>query len=291
MDAEKCRAAITAIDCGSMSAAASRLGYTASGIARMIDALESELGLKLISRGPRGVPPTSDGAALEPFLRDMAQASERLCQQAAAAKGLLEGELSIASYSSTAATWLPRILSEFQKEHPGVRVRTMEAGNEQLVSWVEQRSIDCAIFAKRPFRGDWIELREDPLVVWLPANHPRAHDTAFPLCELDNAPFVETSPHQNTDITQLITAEGLHPDVRCTTTSSYTSYCLVEAGLGISINNKLMAQRWSGNVVELPFDPPRSVSLGIAVPSLARASLAACEFIACAQRIVKEERL
>ena len=291
MDSEKCRAVITTIDCGSMSAAAARLGYTASGISRMIDALESELGIKLVARGPRGVSPTSDGAALEPFLRDVVQASERLNQQAAAARGLLEGELSIASYSSTAATWLPRILSEFQKEYPSVRVRTMEAGNDKLVSWVEQRAIDCAIFAKRPFRGDWIELREDPLVVWLPASHPRANDSAFPLQELDGAPFIETSPHQNTDITQLITAEGLHPDVRCTTTSSYTSYCLVEAGLGISINNKLMAQRWSGKVVELPFSPSRSVSLGIAVASLAHASLAAREFITCAQRIVKEEQL
>ena len=101
--------------------------------------------------------------ALEPFLRELALTAERARQQAAAAKGLLEGEISVASYSSTAATWLPNILRAFQSSHPGVRMRTMEAGNEQLVSWVEQHTIDCAIFAKRPFRGDWIPLRQDPL--------------------------------------------------------------------------------------------------------------------------------
>lgn len=102
---------------------------------------------------------------------------------------------------------------------------------------------------------------------------------------------METSPHQNTDITQLLTAEGLHPDVRCTTTNSYTSYCMVEAGIGISINKKLMSQNWHGDVVELPFDPPRNVELGIAVPSLPHASLATQEFITCAKRTVEEQEL
>ena len=291
VDTEKCRALICAVERGSMSAAASYLGYTASGVSRMIDALEADLGIKLVARGPRGVVLTSDGVALEPYLRDVAQAAERARQQTAAAKGLLEGEIAVASYASTAATWLPRILQAFQVRHPKIRVRTMEAGNEQLVSWVEQRTIDCAIFAKRPFRGDWIALRTDPLVAWLPANHPRAGESAFPLRELDGAPFVETSPNQNTDITQLLTAEGLHPDIRCTTTSSYTSYRLVEAGLGISLNNKLMARGWVGDVVELPFSPPRSVELGIAVPSLVHASLAAQEFIACARSVVADEGL
>ena len=288
MDSEKCRALVTAVELGSMSAAAQQLGYTASGITRMVNALEAELGITLIARTSRGVALTSDGVALEPFLRELALTAARARQQSAAAKGLLEGEISVASYSSTATTWLPNILRAFQSSHPGVRMRTMEAGNEQLVSWVEQHTIDCAIFAKRPFRGDWIPLRQDPLVVWLPADHPRAHDAAFPLRELEGVPFVETSPHQNTDISQLLAAEGLHPDVRCTTTSSYTSYCMVEAGLGISINNKLMAQNWHGSVVELPFNPPRFVELGIAVPSLAHASLATQEFISCTKQTVND---
>ncbi len=291
MDTEKCRALIRAIELGSMSAAANDLEYTASGISRMIDALEADLGVKLIIRGPRGVAPTSDGVALEPYLRDLAQAANRLRQQAAYAKGLLVGEIAVASYASTAAVWLPRIMQEYQALHPGVRIRTMEAGNEQLISWVEQRVIDCAILAKRPFCGDWIGLREDPLVVWLPADHPYASEPAFPLSELDGAPFIETSPNQNTDITQLLTAEGLHPNIRYTTTSSYTSYKLVEAGLGISVNNMLMTQGWDGSVVELPFSPPRSVELGIAVPSLSHASLATQEFIDCARRVVKSEEL
>ena len=59
MDSEKCRALVTAVELGSMSAAAQQLGYTASGITRMINALEAELGITLIARTSRGVALTS----------------------------------------------------------------------------------------------------------------------------------------------------------------------------------------------------------------------------------------
>lgn len=290
MDSEKCRALITAIDEGSMAAAGAKLGYTPSGIARMVNSLEAEVGLPLLARTPRGVAPTADGTALLPAIRDVAQAAERVAQGAAAAQGLTVGELRVASYSSIAATWLPRALAQFTSLYPRIRVTTLEAGNEQLIEWVEQRKVDCALLAKRPFRGDWIDLAEDRLLAWLPESHPCAHDEAFPIGELQGAPFVDVSPNQDTDISQLLAAERMTPDIRCTTTSSYTAYCLVEAGLGISINNELMSKSWTGRVVTLPLSPSRSVRLGIAMPSLERASLACRKFIEIMQGCVKEEQ-
>lgn len=287
MDTEKCVALLMAVECGSMSTAAARLGYTPSGILRMIDSLEAELGMRLVERTTRGVSATTEGRQVIPLLQDVVRAADRARQRASEVEGLLSGEIDIASYSSVAATWLPPILKAFESEYPGVRVRTREAGNEQIVEWVERRAIDCAIFARRKFRGDWIDLRKDRLMVWLPADHPRAGDEAFPLAELEGAPFVETSPNQDTDIARLLATEHLVPDVRYTTTSSYTTYCMVEAGLGISVNNELMMPRWQGNVAILPLDPPRSISLGIAVPSLSSVSPATARFIECARRCVR----
>lgn len=286
MDTEKCRAALAAIEYGSMSAAAKQLGYTPSGIVRMVDALEGELGVRLVERTPRGVRATTEGAQVLPLLRDAVQAAARARQKAAEVSGLLTGEIEIASYSSVASAWLPQALKAFEAECPGVRVRTREAGNEQIVRWVEGRVIDCALFARRPFHGDWIGLQRDRLMVWLPADHPRAGDAAFPLAELEGAPFVEISPNQDTDVSRLLASEHLVPDVRYTTTSSYTAYCMVEAGLGISINNELMTPARQRNVAVLPFDPPRFIELGIAIPSLASASPATLRFIDCVKKVV-----
>lgn len=288
MDTEKCRAVLAAIEYGSMSAAARQLGYTPSGILRMVDSLEGELGIRLIERTPRGVRATSEGGQVLPMLRDVVNDAARVQQKASEVAGMLTGEVNIALYTSVASTWLPRVLQVFEAEYPGIRVRTREAGNEQIVQWIEERAVDCVLLARRPFHGDWIGLYVDRLVAWLPANHPRANDKAFPLAELEDAPFIEISPNQDTDVSRLLTSENVMPDVRYTTTSSYTAYRMVEAGLGLSANNELMTPTRKGGVAVLPFDPPHTIELGIAVPSLANASPATQHFIDCVKRVAQQ---
>jgi len=56
---------------------------------------------------------------------------------------------------------------------------------------------------------------------------------------------------------------------------------LVEAGLGISLNQRLISRDWAGDVAVVPFDSPQEVELGIALPSLADTSPAARMFLEC----------
>ena len=48
MDSIKCQALLLAIQHGSLTAAAKELGYTQSGITRMIQSLEEEIGFPLL---------------------------------------------------------------------------------------------------------------------------------------------------------------------------------------------------------------------------------------------------
>ena len=54
MDTEKCAALLCALEEGTLARAAERLGYTPSGISRMVAALEEELGFPLLVRGHGG---------------------------------------------------------------------------------------------------------------------------------------------------------------------------------------------------------------------------------------------
>ena len=63
---------------------------------------------------------------------------------------------------------------------------------------------------------------------------------------------------------------------------------MVAAGLGISFNQRLISQKWNGDVVEIPFEPRRDVLLGIAIPSMKDASLATKKFIACVKEVLSE---
>ena len=83
MDTEKCRALIAALELGSLTAAAESLGYTPSGISRMMAALEDEMGFPLLIRNRGGVAPTENCKNMLPLIRDFVYMGRRCVQQAA----------------------------------------------------------------------------------------------------------------------------------------------------------------------------------------------------------------
>lgn len=79
----------------------------------------------------------------------------------------------------------------------------------------------------------------------------------------------------------------IQPDIQFTTADPYTTYCMVEEGLGLSLNNDLTTKSWTGRVVTRPFRPRQYIELGIAVPHIKGASPAARKFIACAVQLLR----
>ena len=63
MDSKKVSALLTAIDRGSLTAAAAELGYTQSGLTHMMNSLEDELGVSLLIRSKGGVRLSPTGPA------------------------------------------------------------------------------------------------------------------------------------------------------------------------------------------------------------------------------------
>lgn len=83
-------------------------------------------------------------------------------------------------------------------------------------------------------------------------------------------------PDHDTDQDRLLAALRLHPQIHFTTRDGFTTYNMVAAGLGISFNQRLIAQKWDRHAVaQVPFSPPQFIELGIAVPSMREASPAA----------------
>ena len=267
MEAVKCEAFLAAAEQGSLTAAAELLGYTQSGITRMIGTLEEELGFPLFLRSKKGVQLTENGKLMLPLLREIVRAHRNAEQFGAEIGGVVRGALTIGCYYSISALWMPKILTAFRARYPGVTMRMQEGGNLEMARWLSERSVDCC-FGAKPNTDvyDWLPVFRDELVAWLP--------------------FIHTSPNHDTDQDRLLAAYDLHPDTCFTTRDGFTTYNMVEAGLGISFNQRLISRKWSGTVAEVPFDPPQFVTLGISVPSLREASPAAKKFIACAVETV-----
>jgi DNA-binding transcriptional LysR family regulator len=287
MDTEKCNILLRVVQAGSLSAAASELGYTPSGVTRAVNALEKELGFPVLARTSRGVTLTKDGEQVMPAVRELVHWDRHIRELSAQIRGLVTGEITIGAYFSVAANWLPPIIRDFQEAYPDICIHVAEGGNSQLREWLDERKIDCVILSQRPYDGDWIFLQRDELMVWLPANHRRAHDTSFPVQEISGEDFIEEFPGLDTDIEWLRRTEPLQLNVKFTAADNYTTYRMVEAGLGVSINNKLMTASWQGHVVVLPMDPPHYINLGIAIPSLKEASPAVRTFISYVKKAIR----
>lgn len=283
METEKCRVLLAVIREGSFSAAAKRLGYTPSGIMRAVNALEKEIGFPIVARNPKGIVVTKDGERMLPSIREFVRVEEQIHQTSAQICGLDVGDVSVGTYFSVAANWLPPIIGAFQKDYPKIHVALEECANREMYRGLEERRFDCCITTPRPFHGDWLPLRQDEMMVWLPAHHPLAKERAYPIQRLAEENFIQPLPGHDTDVEKLLQKEQIHCQERFSSVDNYTTYRLVEAGLGVSINNKLMTASWHGSVAVLPMDPPHYIELGIAVPSLAHASPAVRKFIAYVQ--------
>lgn len=285
MDALKCRAFLATAELGSMSAAAESLGYTQSGITRMIRSLEEELGFPLFVREKAGVALTGNGRQMLPAIHDIVRADEKAQQIALEINHITRGVLTIGGYFSISALILPQILSVYRSRYPGIVIRLQEGGNREMAKWLTERSVDVCFCAmpEKDVICDWIEFFQDELVAWIPKSDPDSKLSSFPLKKLEKKPLIQTLPNHDTDLDRLLKVNRFKPDIRFTTRDTYTTYSMVAAGLGISFDQKLNSKRWHGDVAEIPFDPPQYISLGIAVPSMKELSPAALRFIECVE--------
>ena len=78
MDTKKIKAMLTAVERGSLSAAAEELGYTQSGLTHMMNSLEEDLGLTLLIRSKAGVRISPAGQALLEDFNLLISASDTL---------------------------------------------------------------------------------------------------------------------------------------------------------------------------------------------------------------------
>jgi len=268
MDTEKCKALLCTIETGSLSAAAEALGYTPSGISRMMASLESETGFPLLVRGRNGVVPTKECKTLLPTIRSLAKWGDQYIQQAQEIRGLNAGVVTIGIASVGFYRWFSKLVSSFCKEYPNIEVRILDGFSTELVDALEEQRVDLCLISKREGNFNWIHLADEELVAWVPANSRFARNETFPISSFAEEPYIEVKNISETDCTLALNNHNVNPDIKFSTTDSYEAYLMVEAGLGLSLNQSLTSKDWTGNVKILPLDIHETIDIGMAVPEI-----------------------
>lgn len=265
---------------GSLTKAAELLNYSPSGVSQLITALEKELGFSLFERSKKGLTITSDGASILPVIRELLNQEERLQQVISEIHGLSVGVINIGAYSSIASHWLPELINQFCHQYPGIKINMMEGIHQMNEEWLNNRTVDLAFFSyKKNMSYDWIPLADDPMVAVLPKSHPRANDKAYPIKDAARESFIMPAQGRDDDVIDLLKRYHIQPKISFSTLENFAALALIEQGMGMSIMNNLITINYQCDVVKLPLDPPASIKLGIAIPSLENASPAVRRFI------------
>lgn len=135
---------------GGLMAAGRRLGLDQTTVARRITALETDLGVKLIDRSPRGVSLTSQGQTLlehaERVEAELMSASERL----GAVGQTLAGTVRLSTPEAFGAHLVAPAAHQFHQRFPGLQLELVpESRSVNLM----RREADIAISLSRPTQG------------------------------------------------------------------------------------------------------------------------------------------
>jgi DNA-binding transcriptional LysR family regulator len=151
MDTRQLAAFCAVVERRSFSQAAEQLGVTQPAVSLQVRALEKRLGAQLLDRSGRRVEPTEAGARLyRGAQRLLALEQQVLDEVAAEGDGDLSGALTMGASTGPAAVVVPRLLGEFQRAHPAVRVALEVHDTRMVVELVAERRLELGIVGAAP---------------------------------------------------------------------------------------------------------------------------------------------
>ena len=143
LDLYKLRIFVTVVQEGSFSAAAERLYITQSAVSQHVSDLEAGLGVKLFTRGRRGVTLTHPGQILLGYARQIFDLVVEAENAVADVENLEGGALTIGATPGVGVYLLPDWISSFRARYPRLTISTQTGITSEIIS---------GILAQRAFR-------------------------------------------------------------------------------------------------------------------------------------------
>ncbi|MEV0627353.1 LysR family transcriptional regulator [Nonomuraea wenchangensis] len=244
---------------GSFTAAAELLGHTQSAVSRRVAALERAAGGPLFERLPRGVRLTPAGAALHRHAVAVLDRLERAGEELAALHAGRGGTLRLGAFATANVDLVPGTLKRFAARRPGVELRLVEGLTTKLLARLRAGALDAAVVSDYPAglpaaeAGRLVPLREDRLLVALPAGHRLAAEAAVDLRDLAGETWIEAAPRgQPTLLLAACAAAGFAPRGGLRVAEWTGKFGFVAAGLGVTLVPELAARAVPAGLVLRP---------------------------------------
>ena len=255
MNVSKYKVLLTAVDLGSFSAAAQKLGYTQSGLTHMMNALEDEIGFPILSRGHYGVKLTPAGERIIPHVRELVACEDSLQNEIEILKSYGDNIIRIGAFSSMAQTVVPEIVEHFSKEFPEVVVNIQTGAVSDIYGGLDEGKYDVCYGSKNSkYDFKWIPLFRDRFYAILPMTYPSTTQN-FEISGFNGTKFLMPGLGFDDDICAVFEEYNVHPFVTQTYVDAPAIISMVEHNLGISMLSELILSENHGNIKRIPVVP------------------------------------
>ncbi|MFM2005593.1 MAG: hypothetical protein RLZZ09_1248 [Pseudomonadota bacterium] len=222
----------------SFTRAAEELFLTQPAVSMQIKQFEEAVGLPLFERLGKKIYLTQAGAELYQLSRNIAQQLDEAEQLIEELKGTETGRLNV-SVANTVHYFAIRLLGEFCRRHPKVRVSFKVTNRKGLLQNLEDNEADLLLMGQPPDTQD-LEAEsflKNPLVIIAPAGHPLSGKKSIALKELSNETFImrEIGSGTRNSVERFLAERGVHLTVSMEMNTNGAIKQGVEEGLGLGI--------------------------------------------------------
>lgn len=249
--------------------AAIRLHISQPPLTRQIHQLESELGVQLFVRLPRGLELTAAGTSLFDDARRILGMVDAAKDRAAKAGRGEIGRLDVGIFGSAIFNHIPRLLLQFRQLYPDVQISLHEQTKAEQIQALRERRLTIGF--NRHVSGEHDIVVEtvylEPLLVALHSAHPLAQKAAISIRELSGEPLIlypnNTREGFADHVVSLFHDEGLQARVVQEVKDAVTAVALVSSGFGLCVTPEAASSLRLPGVVYRPLNanPPPAIDL------------------------------
>ena len=239
MEMQQLRYVVAVARAGNFSRAADQCHVSQPSLSQQIIKLEDELGERLFDRMKRAAKLTPHGEA---FLRraiHILHEVDAAKREAAEAKDLLRGAITIGVLPTIAPYLLPRTMAEFTEKYPGVEIVVQEDTTARLLKHTLAYEIDLALVSQ-PINDEGLTVRclfGEELLLALPPGHPLTRKSNISLGDLacERLIVMKEGHCLGDQVLNFCERRDWHPQISFRSAQLETIQALVSAGLGLSL--------------------------------------------------------
>ncbi len=239
MEMHQLRYVVAVARTGNFSRAAEQCHVSQPSLSQQIIKLEEELGERLFDRMKRTAKPTAAGEAFLLRAKRILEEVDHAKREAADAREMLRGVLTIGVLPTIAPYLLPGALVAFTEKFPGVEIVVQEDTTARLLKLALAYEVDL-VLASHPIQDPRLEVRElfgEELMLALPTDHRLTGKKKITSADLENERLIVMKEGNclGDQVLRFCDRRELRPNISFRSSQLETIQSLVRAGLGISL--------------------------------------------------------